>query len=106
VAENIIPEGTMKPSFIDMWNAMRRIFTVNTLTASDRHMHYKNIVLPEFSDMDRILGCEPLCQVLDQLFRMPVYLDKPGKINGAFKIWGNKGRRLVMCLLLFIVFCG
>jgi hypothetical protein len=101
VAENIAPEGTLPPSFMDIWEAMRKVFQKKDLTPSERFMHFKNLVPSSCENMERVLGCEPLCLVLDKLLRIPAYHARVGKLNAAFKVWGTKPQRLVKSSHLF-----
>jgi hypothetical protein len=100
VADNHTPEGTLAPSFMDIWSTMRKVFGKEDLTPTDRLMHFKNMVPHEWEHMERVLGCESMCLVLDNLLRMPAYHAKPGKLNAAFKFWGTKGHRQVIVSFL------
>ncbi|KAF9502959.1 hypothetical protein BS47DRAFT_1369899 [Hydnum rufescens UP504] len=100
VAENVVAQGTLGPSFHDVWRAMRTVFQKTDLTPKDRQLHYKNLAAQDWEGMERVLSCEPLCEVLDELLKIPAYYSKPGKMRGAFAVWGTRGSRKLMAIIL------
>ncbi|KAF9505535.1 hypothetical protein BS47DRAFT_1368018 [Hydnum rufescens UP504] len=100
IAENVVAQGTLEPPFSDVWGAMRSVFRQKDLTAEDRRLHYRSLVPSSMENMELVLSCEPLCEVLDELFKIPAYYSKLGKIKSAFKTWGKRGQRQLMAIIL------
>lgn len=98
VAENIIAEGTLPSSFMDIWEAMRKVFQKEDMSPIDREMHFNHLVPPIWENMGRVLGCENLCLVLDHLLQILANHTRPGRLDAALKVWGIRSQRWVMCI--------